>query len=72
MSAFSRFPSLIAVVLVFFLTPTHLDAKTVIVDDTETDKIKYSSLRWKVGPGCPDCLANVDRTRVNTWHECVW
>ena len=35
--AFPRFP--FAAVLVFFLTLTYLDAKKVIVDDTEIDKI---------------------------------
>ena len=67
--AFPRFP--FAAALIFFLALTHLDAKKVIVDDTETDKIAYSISGWKVGPGCSDCDAKLDTARVNTWHECV-
>ena len=67
--AFPRFPFVAA--LVFFLALTHLDAKKVIVDDTETDKITYVSNGWKDGPSCSDCWAKPDIKRVNTWHECV-
>ena len=67
--AFPRFP--FAAALVFFLALTHLDAKKVIVDDTELDKIVYSMNGWKFGPTCPNCDARPNTTRVNTWHECV-
>ena len=67
--AFPRFP--FAAALVFFLALTHLDAKSVIVDDTEVDKITYFSNTWKDGRSCTDCYAKVNTTRVNTWHECV-
>jgi hypothetical protein len=68
---FSRFP--FAAALVFLLTLTHLDAKakTVVVDDAETDKITYSPGGWKIGNGCSDCPAKPDTALVNTWHECV-
>ena len=75
--AFGAFGALVfprfsfATALVFFLALTHLDAKKVIVDDTEIDKITYVSNTWKAGPSCSDCSAKPDTNRVNTWHECV-
>ena len=67
--AFPRFP--FAAALVFFLALTHLDAKKVIVDDTEIDKITYVSNGWRDGPSCSSCDAKPETKWVNTWHECV-
>ena len=67
--AFPRLP--FAAALVFFLALTHLDAKKVIVDDTELGKIAFSISGWKFGPSCSDCDAKLDTAWVNTWHECV-
>jgi hypothetical protein len=58
--------------LVLLLAGTLLDAKSVIVDDTDTSKITYTS-GWLVGNTCTGCFAKPDPSQAfnGTWHECV-
>lgn len=48
-----------------------VDAKTFVVDDSETDRIIYSSNNWNVGNTCGGCYARPDRAKAykGTWHE---
>ena len=46
-------------------------ARTVIVDDSETDKITYSP-GWTQNYGCPaECTDASDVPHYNTWHRHV-
>jgi hypothetical protein len=46
-------------------------AKRVIIDDSEIERISYSSNNWNVGNTCGGCYAHPDRARAynGTWHE---
>jgi hypothetical protein len=59
--------------LVLFFAGTLLDAKLVIVDDSDTSRIIYSP-GWLVGNNCTGCFAQPDQKQAynRTWHESVW
>lgn len=60
--------------LVLLLAGTRLDAKSVVVDDTDTSRITYSpTSRWNTGNTCTTCIVQLDRTKTlfGTWHEWV-
>jgi len=70
LSPFSQISFVAVLVLIF--TGARLDAKSVIVDDTDASKITYSS-GWLAGNTCTGCFAQPDKTQAfnGTWHECV-
>ena len=47
-------------------------AKKIIVDDSDTDRIVYTS-GWAVYRGCPGCPTGLDQTQTynSTWHRHV-
>ena len=68
--AISQFPFTPALLLL--ISGGQLEAKSVIVDDSDTSRITYSS-GWNIGNNCTTCFAEPDSTQPSngTWHECV-
>ena len=59
-------------VLLLLFAARRLEAKSVIVDDSDTSRITYSS-GWSIGNNCTGCYAEPDPTQPSngTWHEYV-
>ena len=68
--AISQFPFTVALFLL--IGGRRLEAKRVIVDDSDTSRIIYSS-GWGIGKNCTSCFAKPDPAQPanGTWHECV-
>jgi len=68
--ATSQFPFTAALLLL--IVGGRLEAKSVIVDDSDTSRITYSP-GWGIGNDCSGCFAKPDPTQPSngTWHECV-